>query len=75
MYVFVLPAAGITLALLFFDLRIRKEGLRTSPEHLKTSRRCLSGCSKVDLSGDVAEQPVVVQGRGMLRGHPGRRRS
>ena len=31
-YVFVLPAAGITLALLFFDLRIRKEGLETSPE-------------------------------------------
>ena len=68
-YVFVLPAAGITLALLFFDLRIRKEGLETSPEtarlqpprgrrrqlkqtqygasgHLRTSRRCLSGCSR-----------------------------
>lgn len=31
-YVFVLPAAGIVLALLFYDLRIRKEGLETSSE-------------------------------------------
>ncbi len=30
-YVFVLPAAGIAIALLFFDLRIRKEGVQTSP--------------------------------------------
>jgi hypothetical protein len=30
-YVFVLPAVGIAIALLFFDLRIRSEGLRTSP--------------------------------------------
>jgi hypothetical protein len=31
-YTFVLPAVGIALALLFYDLRIRKEGERTSPE-------------------------------------------
>jgi len=31
-YVFVLPAAGITIALLFYDLRIRREGVQTSPE-------------------------------------------
>ena len=30
-YVLVLPAAGIIIALLFFDLRVRKEGLQTSP--------------------------------------------
>ena len=30
-YVFVLPAAGIIIALLFFDLRIRKESVHTSP--------------------------------------------
>ena len=30
-YVFVLPAAGIILALLFYDLRVRKEGVQTSP--------------------------------------------
>jgi hypothetical protein len=30
-YVFVLPAAGIAIALLFFDLRIRKEGRTTKP--------------------------------------------
>jgi hypothetical protein len=29
-YVFVLPAAGIAIALLFYDLRIRREGLQTS---------------------------------------------
>ena len=29
-YVFVLPAAGIAITLLFYDLRIRKAGLRTS---------------------------------------------
>ena len=31
-YVFVLPAAGIIIALLFYDLRIRTEGVQTSPE-------------------------------------------
>ena len=31
-YVFVLPAAGIAIALLFYDLRIRKEGMETSPD-------------------------------------------
>lgn len=31
-YVFVMPAAGVALALLFYDLRIRKEGAQTSPE-------------------------------------------
>ena len=30
-YVFVLPVAGVILALLFFDLRVRKEGVETSP--------------------------------------------
>jgi hypothetical protein len=30
-YVFVLPAAGIIIALLFFDLRIRRESVQTSP--------------------------------------------
>ena len=30
-YVFVLPAVGITLALLFYDLRIRREGEQVSP--------------------------------------------
>jgi hypothetical protein len=30
-YVFVLPAAGIAIALLFYDLRIRTEGVQTSP--------------------------------------------
>ena len=30
-YVFVLPAAGIAMALLFFDLRIGKEGAGTRP--------------------------------------------
>jgi hypothetical protein len=29
-YVLVLPAAGIIIALLFFDLRIRKEALQTT---------------------------------------------
>ncbi len=31
-YVFVLPAAGIAIALLFYDLRIRREGVLESPE-------------------------------------------
>jgi hypothetical protein len=31
-YVFVLPAVGIVIALLFFDLRIRKEGAQTSTD-------------------------------------------
>ena len=31
-YMFVMPAAGIAIGLLFFDLRSRKEGLETSPE-------------------------------------------
>jgi hypothetical protein len=30
-YVFVVPAAGIIIALLFFDLRIREERVQTSP--------------------------------------------
>ena len=30
-YVFVLPAAGVAIALLFYDLRVRKEGVETSP--------------------------------------------
>jgi hypothetical protein len=39
-YVFVLPAAGIAIALLFYDLRIDKEGERASPKaaHLKAAR-------------------------------------
>ncbi len=31
-YLFVLPAAGITLALLFYDLRLRGEGVQVSPD-------------------------------------------
>ena len=31
-YVFVLPVVGIVIALLFFDLRLREEGIQTSPE-------------------------------------------
>ena len=36
-----MPAAGIILALLFFDLRIRKEGVQTSPAtaHVESERR------------------------------------
>ena len=30
-YVLVLPVAGIIIALLFFDLRVRKDGVQTSP--------------------------------------------
>ena len=32
------PAAGIAMALLFFDLRIRTEGVRTSPETARLER-------------------------------------
>jgi hypothetical protein len=38
-YVFVLPAVGITLALLFYDLRIRKEGEQVSPASLPRRAR------------------------------------
>ena len=40
-YVFVLPAAGIIIALLFFDLRVRKEGVQTSPAtaHVEREQR------------------------------------
>ena len=40
-YVLVLPAAGIIIALLFFDLRIRKEGVQTNPApaHLESEQR------------------------------------
>ena len=40
-YVFVLPAVGIVIALLFFDLRIRKEGIQTSSEtaHAEPAKR------------------------------------
>ena len=48
MYVFVLPAVGISIALLFFDLRIRKEGVQTSPE---TARAEAS--SHADLPGEI----------------------
>ena len=46
-YVFVLPAAGIIIALLFYDLRIRKEGVQTSPE---TAR--LATAPRLDSSGE-----------------------
>ena len=37
-YVFVLPAAGIIIALLFYDLRIRTEAVQTSPETARLER-------------------------------------
>ena len=37
-YVFVLPAAGIIIALLFYDLRVRKEGVQTSPATARFER-------------------------------------
>jgi hypothetical protein len=47
-YVFVLPAAGIAIALLFFDLRLRKEGLQASSE---TAR--LETAPRPDASGET----------------------
>jgi hypothetical protein len=47
-YVFVLPAAGIIIALLFYDLRIRTEGVQTSPE---TAR--LATAPRPDTSGET----------------------
>jgi hypothetical protein len=47
-YVFVLPAAGIAIALLFFDLRIRKEGVQTTTE---TAR--LEAAPRPDTSGET----------------------
>ena len=47
-YVFVLPAAGIILTLLFFDLRIRKEGEQTSPE-----TALLKATPRPDTSGET----------------------
>jgi hypothetical protein len=38
-YVFVLPAAGIIIALLFFDLRIRKEGVQTVTAPIESEQR------------------------------------
>ncbi len=37
-YVFVLPAAGIVIALLFYDLSIRKDGAETSSEEVNAAR-------------------------------------
>ena len=42
-YLFVLPAAGIALALLFYDLRLRGEGVQVSPDRpVETGRGYVS---------------------------------
>ena len=45
-YVFVLPAAGIIIALLFYDLRVRKEGVQTSPATARVEPEHRSGESR-----------------------------
>jgi hypothetical protein len=51
-YVVVLPGVGIAIALLFFDLRIRKEGVQTSPA---TATREVT--PRLDPSGDPGIAP------------------
>ena len=52
-YVFVLPVAGVILALLFFDLRIRNEGVQTSPAtaHVEHEQR-------LDSAGNAGASPA-----------------
>jgi hypothetical protein len=57
-YVFVLPAAGIAIALLFFDLRIRKEGVQTSTEAAR-----LEPEQRPDSPGEAGTSPAP-QGAG-----------
>jgi hypothetical protein len=52
-YVFVLPAAGIAIALLFYDLRIRKEGVQTSPEAVR-----LEPGQRPDTPGESGASPA-----------------
>lgn len=52
-YVFVLPAAGIVIALLFYDLRIRKEGIETSAE-----AALLDADQRPDTPGETGARPA-----------------
>ncbi len=51
-YVFVLPAAGIAIALLFYDLRIRGEGVQEGPEPARLEP------ARPDTSGETGATPT-----------------
>ena len=53
-YVFVVPAAGIIIALLFFDLRIREERVQTSPAIAPLSA---SAASRVRVMPGTSPEP------------------
>ena len=64
-YVFVVPAAGIIIALLFFDLRIREERVQTSPAIARLERE-----RRVESASDAGNEPRAA-GRVAQRYKPG----